>query len=66
MSRPGVCDVCGCAVVRMNEPHPRNGSADGHEYVDGKLKSVRCSQHTKPWTSGPEADAHGGTQGHWW
>ena len=66
-SRLGVCDVCGCAVVRMNEPHPRNGTVGGHEYIEGKLKSVRCGQHCKPGSSEPEADAYGGGQprGYW-
>lgn len=43
-SRPGVCDVCGCAVVRLSGP-PANGYLNGHHYQGGLLKSVRCSQH---------------------
>ena len=59
-SRPGVCDVCGCAVVREVNP-PVNGYLNGHLYEGGLLKSVRCSRHPQDDMS-PLArkDAHGG------
>jgi hypothetical protein len=63
MSKPGVCDICGCAVVRMNiEAHYNKKNADGHIYINGKLIRVRCSKHTKTPDSEPECDAHGGSR----
>lgn len=42
--RPGVCDVCGHAVMRAVH-EPRDGHANGHSYKNGKLVSVHCRDH---------------------
>lgn len=55
-ARPGVCDSCGHAVVRMNESPPKNGTVDGHTYREGKLVEVLCYS----CGGNPEADASGG------
>lgn len=43
--RPGVCDVCGHAVVRSPEPPPRDGWQNGHFYRKTKLRKVLCAGH---------------------
>ena len=60
-AKPGVCGICGCAVVRMHpEEHGASRDVDGHIYKGGALVRVRCSRHTESMDSSPEADAHGG------
>lgn len=43
-SRPGVCDVCGHAVLRALR-EPEEGEINGHSYKSGKLEHVRCRDH---------------------
>lgn len=86
-SRPGVCDVCGCAVVRLTDgdpiaiqeidcfsglptskkiwtkvkiPDKGQYIVNGHKYIDGKLASVHCAQHTTFPDNKAGLDAKGG------
>ena len=70
-SRPGVCDICGCAVVRFHEEVHitaiRMGGdtdIDGHVYEAGELCRVRCSLHGERGDIPPAEDAHGGSGFH--
>lgn len=70
-SRPGVCDDCGCAVVRFHEEMHITAqnlksdlNIDGHIYKDGLLRSVKCSRHTVEYEDKPAEDAWGGSGAH--
>lgn len=43
--RPGVCDVCGHAVVRSVLHPPKSGWLNGHFYQKFKLRKVLCAGH---------------------
>jgi hypothetical protein len=70
-SRPGVCDVCGCAVVRSHTNMHKIAEAwevdvkiDGHTYTNGVLERVRCALHSEDIDEAPAEDARGGTGDH--
>lgn len=43
-ARPGVCGVCGCAVMRSPK-EPQEGTRNGHTYKNGEVVKVRCKAH---------------------
>lgn len=43
--RPGVCDLCGHAVVRSHLHPPKSGWQNGHWYRKFKLRKVLCEAH---------------------
>lgn len=70
-SRPGVCDICGCAVVRFHEElhiaainMKSDLNIDGHLFKRGKLEQVRCSRHAQGYENAPAEDAFGGSGAH--
>lgn len=72
-NRPGVCDQCGCAVVRsheeMHDAAVKLGAdlkIDGHFYEQGVLMQVRCAMHSnyKDGDIPPAEDARGGSGAH--
>ena len=69
--RPGVCDTCGCAVVRSHEEMHNVAiqmkgdlHIDGHTYEQGLLMKVRCAIHTDKYNIPPAEDANGGSGEH--
>lgn len=43
-SKPGVCDVCGHAVMR-SPVRTETGERNGHKYEKGRLVQVLCWEH---------------------
>ena len=60
--KPGVCGICGIAVVRVfQEKHGGDANIDGHIYKGDKLIRVRCYKHTASTDNAPSEDAQGGS-----
>jgi hypothetical protein len=54
--KPGVCGICGCAVVRRPGPEQPVGERNGHRYEQGRLTRVRCLDHGGLYFDGTTRD----------